>query len=412
MKTYEIINLFESAVAQNVNIVDIIRDHLNNSGTIASIRNSFVHFTDREKLGIRPNTRWDFTPKGIYSYPSEFVLGECTNDELDGSICFSDLPTVYLFSMRGNIVNLDEMPQAELNEYKNILFSKYDKLIPHWKKDTILTNSKNDAKGIPGKEFYLLVKNITESILGDNEEKAIKWNNIFRSIGIDGLVNSGVRPGIITSDLHAQSIAFSYKSVYDISSHRNVTVYFDQALRTKSKTEKNRELFASIEERQKFCNELMSKPESEIKHVVANSDLRIWRNLDVPEFIQRCILERLWFPTFFKYVKNPCTMIRKVAAKTGMWIKYIKNPTEYEQILSIRNNVKNVNNISNLTKGAMRYAIAVREDNHTLVDKLDNIYDAWPKFNIEDLLEIPSEYRSASMNAAIRDWKKKSINRI
>ena len=407
MKTYEII---ESAVADNRDILDVIGEHLAGAGKIAGVTNSFVHFTKVEKLGIRPETIYSFTPKGIYSFPSDYVI------DAYGSLFGGSAKFVYLFRMSGNVVNLDEMGWEEVRKYVSLVEGL------SFIKSGMVKEGKRFADGcalkrIPGKWFYEFIKGVAAKVpvgavlkeffqidaagrSNDERRRTVIWNYIFRAIGIDGLINYGGE-GLITDDIRVQCVTFSKRSLYDIELHRNIRAG-DNVGNKLAKID-NERYYSSLGERQAEANVIAKLPQPQRDMEIDKHNARFWENLDIGEEFQFDIFAMR--PAALKYFKVLHPKMRMYCAKNEL-IGYVPNPTEVEQVEAIMSDIGNISLIKNLTKGAIRFAIALRSDK-AVAGELYEIYKRWPRYNIDDILKIPEKYWSTSMEAAVNDWKKR-----
>ena len=122
MKTFEF--LTESTKTGKIYAFDLVKSHYEkavaNNDYIAGVVNSFVHFTNYNKVSINPKNQFK-TPHGIYFYPSYHVLNR--SDEYLKSLNpeFRDISKyVAIFSLKntsnGEILNIQET-KKNINQY-------------------------------------------------------------------------------------------------------------------------------------------------------------------------------------------------------------------------------------------------------------------------------------------------------
>ena len=193
----------------------------NTSATVAGVKNLFVSFTEIDKLGIYPKSKYK-TPLGIYSYPAEFVATRAeAGKPMDRTVPFvGEQPFVNLFDVTGVVINLTTMSDVEANSwYKKI--SKYWANVSgnDWKEsvdyiDNIVQSAAQSAnfKSYPGGQFWYVTRALAFE-LADRLQIGhhVAWNKIFRELGIDGCVDTGV--GIIHTSEATQAVFFSISCI-------------------------------------------------------------------------------------------------------------------------------------------------------------------------------------------------------
>lgn len=196
-----------------ISINQIIKDYLKNATRITGVRselNAFASFTSLEKLGINPKTPYD-TPLGIYAYPLTYVQKQIGDDYHPGDrLPFAgDAEYVNLFSVKGNIVDLKYMLPFEYDAF----FKELTKEMDRFKIYDLEWKVKNGSHvNTPGGHFW----NLTRLIAGDNP---VKWNKVFRDIGIDGCHDAG--EGIIHRNEPTQDVFFSLSCVTNLKRYDN-----------------------------------------------------------------------------------------------------------------------------------------------------------------------------------------------
>ncbi len=178
-------------------------------------RSFFITFTEIEKLGINPSSRFT-TPIGIYTYPLKEVWSKYDIDEkrsLKKSLPFAGgRPYVWLLKSREDqtaIKDIDSYSQSLLEKDENVL-KKYilshkdefsidgvsesvlDSLFSKWKEEAkemeSLWNGPH-AKMIP----FIYLWNITQNISKVKKGRPnVQWNYIlYRILGYKGFVDNG-----------------------------------------------------------------------------------------------------------------------------------------------------------------------------------------------------------------------------
>lgn len=160
--------------------------------------NIFVSFTEINKLGINPQPKDTTTPAGIYCYP---LTSRFYEDMQNNNIPYGMFREyVYLFEGRGNIINLGDYTENDLDD-------DLVKLIDHWR---LFAPNIDMAAGMvhnytldtplgqqsPGAKFWTAIKRCSMRIgFETGREHHAVWNGLLRRIGYDGIVDPGM--GII-----------------------------------------------------------------------------------------------------------------------------------------------------------------------------------------------------------------------
>lgn len=188
----------------------------------SQIKNCFVSFTEIEKLGINPKSKYE-TPLGIYAYPAEYVhrVSSYGKKSMDSSVPFAgDNNFANIFSAKGNIVDVPAMSTTDMNMY-------YDKMKKYW--HDIVGGSYADAASEvnrlidrseyqsahsdrAGGRFWFVSMELAGFISDQLQQKrTVSWNKLFRGIGIDGCVDNGA--GIIHTNEPTQAVFFSTSAI-------------------------------------------------------------------------------------------------------------------------------------------------------------------------------------------------------
>lgn len=285
---------------------------------LPGIENVFVSFTKVDKLGINPKSEFG-TPLGIFAYPARYVQ-ELTKDGKDMSALpwAGNEPWANIFSVRGNIVDLNNMTVDEREDYYKKLIDYLSTLSQHgreyWAKrfDSITDKAAwaSDFSDYPGGRFWYVtmeISKIVASILKSSSQVA--WNTIFRKIGIDGCVDNE-NTGIIHTNEPTQAVFFSINTIVNNTRLKNSHNYSPTKLKMLSRRD---------EEQKKF-------------------------NADTRKMIDSMSSEDQWNWIIQKYQDEPII--------AGKYARYIKNPKVRMAMLSTlgTDSVFNKHNIADPNK--------------------------------------------------------------
>ena len=200
------------------------------------VLNGFVSLTEIDKLGINPTSPYDSTPLGIYAYPIEYAVGQVGldknlyySDEGEGLPFAGELPYANLFNATGNIINVATMTDAEANKLYIALSKWYtthstfdqreaiDRLKQHIE-DAKENAYRREAAG--GRFWFVTFEAACDIVKQTNQSRPIVWNQLFRGIGVDGVIDydpknkTGLE--IIHFEQPTQAVFFSIKSITNV----------------------------------------------------------------------------------------------------------------------------------------------------------------------------------------------------
>jgi hypothetical protein len=211
----------------------IINAERGTEDSIAGTKNLFVSFTDIDKLGINPKSKYD-TPIGIYSYPASYVVRIAGSQKKMSSLPFAgSSPYANLFSASGNIINVATMDAAEVRGYYKALAELWAKTSGRdWKTSVDQVESYiNDAPALakfrdfPGGQLWYVTMMAARELFAPawKTKPHIAWNKLFRSIGIDGAVDYTDQggEGIIHTSEPTQAVFFAINSVNNVKRYDN-----------------------------------------------------------------------------------------------------------------------------------------------------------------------------------------------
>ena len=196
---------------------------------VANTPNLFVSFTTVDKLGINPKSKYD-TPIGIYAYPADYVVNLVGGTGSMSELPFAgSSPYANLFSAKSssNIIDVGDMNEADLRHY----YAAIDRV---WKENNnnpvqddalelIIDMAPQRAKfpDLWGGQFWFVTMRIAKFLATIwNTSPPVAWNKLFRSIGIDGVVDASGQ-GIIHTSEPTQAVFFSTDSIKNIERHEN-----------------------------------------------------------------------------------------------------------------------------------------------------------------------------------------------
>jgi hypothetical protein len=191
-----------------------------------NLKNLFVSFVAVPKLGINPRSKFN-TPLGIYAYPAGYVIVRADDHKpMRHSLPYAgDQPYAAVFSAGGNIIDIRRMSANDEELYYDKL-REFAKRLPKINSDIYIPDGiakdwlsilelciklapdRAKFKNLPGGRLWYVTyrfSNYYGPQYGQNP--IVTWNKLFRSIGIDGVVDEGA--GIIHESEPTQAVFFS-----------------------------------------------------------------------------------------------------------------------------------------------------------------------------------------------------------
>ena len=221
-----------------------ISQHYENADKIrgTQIVNSFVSFTEIDKIGINPKSHYN-TPLGIYSYPSEYILEQTASIGAMRKLPFAgDLPHANIFSVAGNIIDLSSMSDQDVTKYAQQMVNVFIEVANirrgggEWKKavdyleDKVILNAPVAASNpsLPASRFWWLTREMSSVLMEHSDTRSrwqstrhsVSWNKLFRTLRIDGCVDSD-GDGIIHTSEPLQAVFFSVKPIKKVERRYN-----------------------------------------------------------------------------------------------------------------------------------------------------------------------------------------------
>lgn len=226
MRIYEITESRKNPeLNPKVSINDAVIDRLRHTTDeiVPGVKNLFVSFTEIEKLGINPQGMFN-TPVGIYSYPAKYVEFMIGKSEGATELPFAgEHPWANIFKANGNIINLAEMSKSETNEYYRRIRKLWKSVSPspsiaYEQIDQIISEAENSAlvNYLHGGVFWYVTMEASKQYFSTvwNSSLPIVWNKLFRSIGIDGFVDTGA--GIVHKNEPTQAVFLSKRVLSNV----------------------------------------------------------------------------------------------------------------------------------------------------------------------------------------------------
>ena len=324
-----------------ISVNEYVKQHLDNAKNIpgTNIKNSFVSFTKLDKLGVNPDSGYN-TPLGIYSYPSSYVVTKTGSDRGMRFLPFAgDNPYANIFSAQGNIIDLYAVSEQELGNYNRKMvdvFIKTAGITPGSGDDEtgldmlekIFRSSAEAKVSSPGGKFWYITGEVAGLLMTSEQTRRqwgssqyhLSWNKLFRTLGIDGCIDSGGE-GIIDDPEPFQAVFFSIKSI-----HKNQRVdnrYSPADLEASIATGKDNREKAKI---------ARSMSEDEQVELVRDRYRSIKHIKNPTEKVQLAALES--GGTFaLDYIRRPTEKVQLAAVKKDpLALKYIENPSEKVQL--------------------------------------------------------------------------------
>jgi hypothetical protein len=184
-------------------------------------RGFYMHFSDIEKLGINPRSLYN-TPLGIYAYPiTKDVFDRLKDNKLPFA---SDRQHIHVFVARDpskvlDIVDLSMERAVEIaNEMNTVLGLS---IVDDEQKFIRFTNKA--YLGLPGSRLWyhsMLLSSLMIKSAKKLMKKSLHWNELWRAVGIDGVVDKG--KGIIHENEPEQAVFFSSKAIQQVDVFRGL----------------------------------------------------------------------------------------------------------------------------------------------------------------------------------------------
>lgn len=346
-----------------ISVNEYISKHYENAEILIKTRgygdiiNSFVSFTEIDKIGINPKSPYN-TPLGIYSYPSEYILNLLRKGEPMSELPYAgENPYANIFSVKGNIVDLSTITEREVADYYRKLVGVYIKYagikrgsrewkdaVDEFERDIFLAAPKEAKVSSHGGRFWFITMKMAEEIsFWMKAQLTTVWNKVFREIGIDGCIDAN-GDGIIHTSEPIQAVFFSKGA---IAENKRVFNRYSPKEIEKAKEVRRHNLYQI-----KLANTLSD--EEIIERI---------KKYEYPEFLtfiknpnEQVQLEAIyWNENNIKYIKNPTMEVQKRAVKSlPSAIQHIKNPSEDLQLLAVQTDPDAINYIKNPTERVIK----------------------------------------------------------
>lgn len=149
-------------------------------------KSGFISFTSIDKLGINPSSDYD-TPIGIYAYPVMYAYHDVLGDDQHARrLPFAGSnPYATLFSATNGVIDLHTFSESDLTSAIKKLKSLYGTRDVETSISYALESGRVQTAG---GQLWAITMKLSKIIEGGTP--SIVWNKIFRSIGINGCVDS------------------------------------------------------------------------------------------------------------------------------------------------------------------------------------------------------------------------------
>ena len=233
----------------------------------SNIKNLFVSFTDLDKLGINPTSRYN-TPIGIYAYPAEYVLKKIGEKQSTQFLPFAgDKPWVNIFRATGNVVDLDGIPSKDYPRYLKMLKDAFvgktmsEDDFDHLFKQARVGTTHKTSSGILWYFTKLLADYVDQQTVDKTKPNtktvaksaSVIWQSILRkTLNIDGMVDDG--EGIIHENEPTQAVFFNPAAIEVVKRIPNKYNPIIMKARVKQGKEKAEDLKTYLKMLRKYLN--------------------------------------------------------------------------------------------------------------------------------------------------------------
>lgn len=323
----DLLNPKPSAAAQLRAMYDQTTD------TAGGTKNLFISLTELEKLGINPNSEHE-SPLAIYAYPVEYVLQTVGESEDMKLLPYAgDKPWINVFSVdpRG-ILKLDELsPEQEQHYYQQILqyvaqaAQQNGRSPKSYLKSAreVIEFAEDDADEghLPaGRLWHVImeISNILARINRSNKQWRAFWNKLLRELGIRGMMDPGL--GVIWLLEKTQAAFFDPTMIKNV---QRIANKYPQSIVSKKQAQGQ------------LAHRRTKTAADTFKNFAAPQDLAAWLNQRPLDTLSK----------YLPYVRN--TQVRAaVLDHNPQAIKYIRKPTEQEQMSVLSRDIALVSEIS------------------------------------------------------------------
>ena len=182
MKTYELLEARKNPeLNPKISLNAELKAYVDKFG-----KDGFISFTSIDKLGINPGSDYD-TPIGIYAYPVMYAYHDVLGDDQHARrLPFAGSnPYATLFSATNGVIDLHTFSESDLASAIKKLKSIYGTRDVETSISYALESGRVQTAG---GQLWAITMKLSKIIKGG--EPPIVWNKIFRSIGINGCVDS------------------------------------------------------------------------------------------------------------------------------------------------------------------------------------------------------------------------------
>lgn len=218
---------------QSKGLVELLRPYKNNPDI-------YISYTQKDKIGINPESKYDSTPNGIYTYPLKEMWKDLKNNTMPWVSSPIDSPYVWVLKSKnpkGFVKDLyTDYTKKDFNrDLKKIRklweedINKIKTHVPAWLRgkikidDTVsnfddLIDSITKRSIIPSSQFWEITRKISSRLFSSNiiteRNLGSTWNVVLRKLGYAGFADKSGK-GIIHSGEKTQAV-FLRKTAFEI----------------------------------------------------------------------------------------------------------------------------------------------------------------------------------------------------
>jgi hypothetical protein len=347
-------------VTTNIEIYRELDKAEKNADTIAGVTNVFVSFTNVNKLGINPRSKYR-TPIGIYAYSADYIKKQVGDGDMKKLPFAGNSRYATIFKAKGNIINLATISESEVNLY-------YKKLGLYWSKisgkdatssieefNEIVNYAAEHARfnSYPGARLWHVTAEIATMMKKEKMNRVKEdydpdapvdpsykkeWNSVFKNIGIDGCVDPGV--SIIHPGEPDQALFFNLGSIVTITRIINKLNYNPHNIYAAAK--KGNEIKSALTSKYDQFRS-MSVAEQTAAVIKNPKDFKFMPN--PPENLQIKLCELGYAHDIIKYIQRPSEAVQMAAVSYNpSAIRFILRkkiiPSEAVQLAAVSGNIK------------------------------------------------------------------------
>lgn len=332
-------------------------------GYPVTVKDLFVTFTELDKLGINPQSKYN-TPLGIYAYNISMVVRAAGDTRsMSRAVPFAgEHPYINLFKYKGEgyVLIIDKMRMDNTTIY---FYEELRKIMSPFEKGEMrggymhyddpvgqfIKEAEDEQKALvdtPGGHFWYVTWKCAD-VLSQNKKiaKPVAWNWLFRKLGIDAVVDTGA--GIIHQNEPEQAVFFNTADIELIERISNKYNPISQKHRIEYGEREQQVYKEKFKEFQQILN--TGDLEKIIDWYDKASNKKYLKFL--PKELRIKVLKRR--PSYISYLKSP-TKDEKMAAVSANPFMLTYDPSNSIK-LSIPEIIQAINNYADIQKFPSSY---------------------------------------------------------